>query len=108
MEQQHAKTQAGTTDHNLHPFFSFFGSKWRLAPSYPRPEASTIIEPFAGSAGYSLRYPAHRVKLFDIDPVVVGVWKYLIAVSERELLRLPDVRRGELLDDSIFRKKPSG
>jgi site-specific DNA-adenine methylase len=73
----------------LRPFFSFYGSKWRCAKKYPAPEHQTIIEPFAGSAGYSLRYPDHSVWLVDKDPVVAGVWQYLIGATESEILALP-------------------
>jgi len=41
----------------LRPFWRYYGGKWRAAPSYPSPRCETIIEPFAGAAGYSLRYP---------------------------------------------------
>lgn len=71
------------------PFFSFYGSKWRAAPYYPPPAHDEIVEPFAGSAGYSLRYPDRKVSLYEIDPVVAGVWQYLIRVSKAEILRLP-------------------
>ncbi len=71
------------------PFFSFFGSKYRVAPYYPKPLYLTIIEPFAGSCGYSLRYPEHKVTLYDVDPTICGVWNYLIHVSPEEIRRLP-------------------
>jgi hypothetical protein len=73
----------------MRPFFSFFGSKYRVAPHYPQPTYGTIIEPFAGSAGYSLRYPDRQVKLYDADPVICRVWDYLIHVSSEEVRRLP-------------------
>ena len=73
----------------MRPFFSFFGSKWRVANYYPVPTHSTIIEPFAGSAGYSLRYPNHQIHLYDADPIICGVWDYLIHVSPEEINRLP-------------------
>jgi hypothetical protein len=57
---------------SLQPFFSYFGSKWRLAPRYPRPLHETIIEPFAGSAGYA---------------------------SAAEILRLPLIEPGEKVSD---------
>jgi hypothetical protein len=53
------------------------------------------VEPFAGAAGYSTRYPDRNVILVDRDPVITGVWRYLIQVSEREILSLPDVHAGE-------------
>jgi hypothetical protein len=51
----------------------------------------TIVEPFAGAAGYATRHHARRVRLFDVDPVIVGVWSYLIRVSSSEVLALPDI-----------------
>ena len=76
----------------LRPFFCFYGGKWRDTPRhYPAPRYDHIIEPFAGSAGYSLRYPDRQVTLYDLDPVIVGVWSYLLRVSVAEILALPDV-----------------
>lgn len=73
----------------LRPFFSYFGAKQRLARHYPAPTYSTIIEPFAGSAGYALRYCARNVFLIDKDPIIAGLWCYLIKVSESEIRGLP-------------------
>lgn len=84
----------------LRPFFGFYGGKWRDAlKHYPEPEHDTIVEPFAGSAGYSLRYAARRVVLCEIDPVLAEVWRYLIRVKASEILAIPDVRPDESLDD---------
>lgn len=74
----------------LQPFFSYFGSKWRAIPTYPKPEKSTIIEPFAGAASYALHYPDRTVCLIDKDPIICGVWEYLIKATIREILELPD------------------
>lgn len=73
----------------LRQFFSFFGSKVSLAKHYPAPEFDTIVEPFAGSAGYSCLYPEHEIHLNDIDPVIVGVWQFLIRATARDILSLP-------------------
>jgi len=75
----------------LKPFFTFYGGKWRAAPHYPQPTHSVIVEPFAGAAGYSVRNPDRNVRLYDVDPVIVGVWSYLIRATEAEILALPDV-----------------
>ena len=56
---------------------------------YPTPTETTIVEPFAGSATYALHYPALNVRLNDIDPVIFGVWDYLIRVSPKEIMALP-------------------
>lgn len=73
----------------LRPFFSFYGSKWRAGAAYPPPKYDTIIEPFCGSAGYSLRYPDRNVILSDLDENIVQTWEYLIGVSSSEIERLP-------------------
>jgi len=81
------------------PFFHFYGAKFRAAKTYPAPLHDLIVEPFAGAAGYSCRYPNHRVVLFDKDPVLVGVWKYLIRATSREILALPDLDDGQTVHD---------
>lgn len=73
----------------LKQFFSYFGSKASLSRNYPAPELELLIEPFAGSAGYASRYPELEVRLFDIDPVIVGVWRFLIRATRHDILSLP-------------------
>ncbi len=83
----------------LKPFFTFYGGKWRAARFYPPPNHGTIIEPFAGSAGYSLRYPDRKVWLVDLDIKIVATWRYLIGVSSKEILALPDIGLDQTIDD---------
>lgn len=83
----------------MHPFFTFYGGKWRAAPHYPPPRYDHIIEPFAGSAGYAMRYPDRRVTLIERDPIIAGTWGYLLAVSPSEILALPDIEAGQSVDD---------
>lgn len=83
----------------LRPFFSFYGSKWHLAPKYPAPMYDTIIEPFAGSAGYSLRYPERQVILIEKDPIVAAIWRWLISANPDQIASLPEPKQGESLDD---------
>lgn len=80
-------------------FFPYFGGKYGSALIYPKPQYDTIVEPFAGAAGYSLRYPKRKILLFDKSPVIVGVWNYLIKVSVREVMNLPDIKEGQTVDD---------
>lgn len=75
--------------HGLRQFFSYFGSKVALAKHYPAPEFDTIIEPFAGSAGYSCLHYERDVRLYDVDATVVGVWEYLIAATKQDIMGLP-------------------
>lgn len=84
---------------NLRPFISYYGGKWRSAKRYPEPVHDTIVEPFAGSAGYSVRYHTKRVILIDAYEPVAAVWEYLIHVKPEEILSLPDVPDGVSVDD---------
>ncbi len=73
----------------MRPMFSYMGSKWRASRLYGKPKTDLVIEPFAGSACYSLYWDAPKVILYDLNPFVAGIWEYLIRVSETEILRLP-------------------
>lgn len=73
----------------LKPFFCFYGGKWRAVPRYPSPEYSHLVEPFAGAAGYATRYFDRDVHLFDVDPVIAGLWNYLIHVPASDVRKLP-------------------
>lgn len=85
---------------NLRPFFSYYGGKFRhAAQQYPPPVHPTIVEPFAGGAGYALRYFDRRVILCDLDPVVCAVWRYLVRASEADIRALPDLEPGQSVDD---------
>lgn len=83
----------------MRPFFPFYGSKWNTARYYPPPRGR-VVEPFAGSAGYALFYDAPKVALVDADPVVAGVWAYLMRVSAAEILALPELPEvGDTVDN---------
>lgn len=71
--------------------FTLFGSKYRITPKYPYPLCNTIIEPFAGSAGYSLNYSDRKVILVERDPDIVTIWQYLLNVTENEIFSLPNI-----------------
>lgn len=75
----------------LRPFWRYYGAKWRIAPRYPAPRHRTIIEPFAGAAGYSLRYPDREVILVERYPIVAEIWRWLIGASADEVLSIPEV-----------------
>ncbi|HET9893278.1 MAG TPA: hypothetical protein VFQ42_22560 [Mycobacterium sp.] len=75
----------------LRPFWRYYGAKWRIAPRYPKPRHRTIVEPFAGAAGYSLRYPDHEVILVEKYHVIAEIWRWLIAATPDEVLAIPCV-----------------
>lgn len=83
----------------LRPFISYFGGKWRAAPAYPAPRHARIVEPFAGSAGYSLRYWNRAVTLVEKYEPLAAVWQYLISVGPAEILALPILQVGERVCD---------
>jgi hypothetical protein len=93
-------SETAPSERTIRPFFGYYGGKWRDAlKHYPEPTFDTIVEPFAGSAGYSLRYASRKIVLCEIDPVLFSVWSYLIGVKPREILSIPDFPLGGSVDD---------
>lgn len=83
----------------LKPFFTFYGGKWRVSKYYPSPIYKTIIEPFAGSAGYSLSHYSKKIILCDKDEKIAATWNYLLKVTPEEILDLPDIEPYQMVDD---------
>jgi site-specific DNA-adenine methylase len=81
------------------PFFSYYGAKWTLAPKYPRPLGDHIVEPFAGSAQYATFHHKRRVTLVEANPILAGVWRWLIAADAREVLSMPLIEPEQSVDD---------
>lgn len=81
--------------------FYYLGRKKRLAGLYPDPIYPTIVEPFAGSAAYSLHGDRWKLRVIinDLNPDVVGVWRYLQAATVSDIEALPDFSPGEKLSD---------
>lgn len=72
------------------PLFKWFGSKWQGAKYYPAPHGGKIIEPFAGGAGYSLRYNCSSVKIAELDPHISELWAWLICeATEESVMEIP-------------------
>jgi hypothetical protein len=85
----------------LRPFWRYYGGKFRAAPRYPQPRHGTIVEPFAGSAGYAMRYHRLNVILVERYAIIAELWRYLIAVTPAEVRRIPDVERVDALPDWV-------
>lgn len=75
----------------MRPFFPYYGSMWNRARYYPAPQHNVVKEPFAGAAGYATFYDCRRVDLFDLDPIICGVWDYLINADPAEIMALPEL-----------------
>jgi len=78
--------------------FSYYGSKSKIVQYYPKPRFKKIIEPFAGSARYSLMYWQNDILLIDKYDLVVKVWHYLQNASKNDILKLPEMKVGMELD----------
>jgi hypothetical protein len=79
--------------------FSFFGAKHQLCMNYPEPQYNIIIEPFAGSAGYSHLYYNRKVILIEKDPIIASVWRYLISATKNDILQLPLLKKDQKISD---------
>lgn len=75
--------------------FGYYGSKSKLVHYYPKPKHNIIIEPFAGSARYSLLHYQYDVTLIDKYDVVTNIWKWLQQCNENDILKLPIPKQGD-------------
>lgn len=82
--------------------FYYYGRKEKIFSYYPKPKYGTIIEPFAGSAAYSMNYYDRDVILIEKDKRIADLWAYLIDVSSDEILSLPLLVKGQSLNDEQF------
>jgi site-specific DNA-adenine methylase len=82
--------------------WSYYGSKSKVVDSYPKPKHGKIIEPFAGSARYALKWWDRDVLLIDKYEIVVRIWKYLQQCSAGDIRKLPEPKRGETIDRKDF------
>ena len=82
--------------------FYYYGRKDKIFKYYPTPKYDTIIEPFAGSAVYSLKNYNKNVIILDKDERIINIWNYLKASTTDEILSLPLLVRGQTLNDEEF------
>jgi len=75
--------------------FSYYGSKSKIVKKYPKPIYDLIIEPFAGSARYSLLYADKQVILNDSYKVIADIWEYLITATKEQIEQLPELNKGD-------------
>ena len=79
--------------------FSYYGSKSKIVDYYPPPKYGKIIEPFAGSARYSLKYWDRDILLVDKYTGIVEAWKYLIEATKADILSLPKLKAGDNINN---------
>lgn len=90
----------------LNQFFPYYGSKWRAAKKYPAPRYDTIIEPFAGGAGYSAFYHERNIILYDLNPDIADLWNFLINSTEEQILKIPLIKLGDKLSEMDLERGP--
>lgn len=83
--------------------WSYYGSKTNVVDFYPTPKHGRIIEPFAGTARYCLKYFENDILILDKYEVVVNMWKWLQKCSVSDINTLPHfVKPGQSLSDFTF------
>ena len=90
--------------------FYYYGGKRRLARFYPPPQHKVVVEPFAGSASYSVNYlvpvkgvrAIERAILIEKDPRVCELWERLLAMNPTKLLDHPIPKAGERTSDFLY------
>ncbi len=82
--------------------WSYYGAKTNIVHLYPKPKYDKIIEPFAGSARYALRYFDHEILLVDKYDVIIRIWKYLQLCSPGDILKLPRFKHKENINKHTF------
>lgn len=82
--------------------WSYYGSKSKIVDLYPPPKYGKIIEPFAGSAQYALKYWDRQVLINDKYDVVFRIWKWLQQCSKEDILSLPEPKLGEKINREDF------
>lgn len=82
------------------PFY-YYGRKKALARRYPSPRYDTIVEPFAGSAAYSLFGSnwQRNVLLVERNAEIAELWRWLQSATPEQVLALPTPEPGERLSD---------
>ncbi len=74
--------------------FNYYGSKGRLAPMYPSPRYGLIVEPFGGSARYSLHHWRKDVLIYEKDRDLCELWWWLQGASAGDVMGLPVLMAG--------------
>ncbi len=86
--------------------FYYYGAKHALARRYQRPTHRIVVEPFAGSAGYSIHHLVrgnvdHAI-LVEKDVRVFGLWQRLLTMSPAEVAALNPPAPGEWTTDFFW------
>jgi site-specific DNA-adenine methylase len=82
--------------------WSYYGAKTNVVNWYPKPKFDKIIEPFAGSARYALKYFDREILLVDKYETIIKIWQWLQKCSPDDIRKLPRMKQGEHVDNFIW------
>ncbi len=83
--------------------WSYYGAKTKVINHYPPPKFGKIIEPFAGTARYSLKYFDRDVTIVDKYDVIINIWKWLQNATIDDINKLPHhLTMNQTLNDFKF------
>lgn len=86
--------------------WSYYGNKNRIAKHYPKPIYDTIIEPFSGSAWYSVLNRNKNIILNEKYDVIYNIWNWLINdCDSNTILNNSDFYEGEDIKTKSLRKE---
>lgn len=68
--------------------WGYYGAKTTIVKLYPKPINHKIIEPFAGTARYSLEHFENDILLVDKYDVIIKIWHFLQQASEKDVLAI--------------------
>jgi len=81
--------------------WSYFGTKTKLVQLYPEPKHDLIVEPFAGTAKYALKYWERDVILVEKFHKIYEIWDFLQKASKKDILSLPEIGYKEKIPTSL-------
>lgn len=82
--------------------WSYYGAKTNIIHHYPPPKYGTVIEPFAGTARYALKYFDRNIILVDKYEVIGRIWRWLQKCSPGDITSLPRFKAGDNINDHIY------
>jgi hypothetical protein len=84
--------------------WSYYGRKTKVIEYYNSPIYDKIIEPFAGTAVYSLHGDNWKkdVLLLDKYDIIIKTWHYLQNTTREQILSLPEMNYKDKVDDHEY------
>lgn len=82
--------------------WSYYGAKTNIINFYPPPKFGKVIEPFAGTARYALKYFDREVLLIDKYEVITKIWQWLQKCSPGDIIGMPRFKKGDNINNHHY------